>query len=66
MKETNRIEFKVKLNDSLEKQKNNNSESEIKETNKVIYTSLWPYLLIIILILLFFEWFLAIKRGSNL
>ena len=61
-----------RLNNSLEstKQKNNVIEksdfkSEKKDNITVIYKDLWPYLLWIILILLFLEGILAIKRGNK-
>jgi len=54
-----------KLNSSLSKEANNNENNENQRDNIVSYINLWPYLLLIALVLLFIEWIIGVKRGSN-
>lgn len=58
-------EKESRLNNNLEKQENNKIETVNSKKYSIIYKSIWPYLLIITLILLVIEWILTVKRGSN-
>ena len=58
-------EKESRLNNNLKKQDISNLETDTAKDNTVIYQSLWPYLLLIILFLLVIEWVLTVKRGSN-
>lgn len=58
-------EQESRLNNDLNEKKNNNIKKENSNVYKVVYKSLWHYLLLTVLILLLIEWFLSSKRGNN-